>query len=198
MVKGMKLGILAFAVVFLGIYACEQGADDSSTTRKQKPGTEEAAKKKTDAEGDEEFPETGSIAPPDSGNNPFDPKKQEKAKEESTSASLPKTAIAFEKYDWDFGTINEGDQVEHTFTFTNEGSEPLILEKCKGSCGCTVPTCPQDPIPPGGTGEILVKFNSSNKKNTVSKVVNITANTEPLITKLTISANVTPKEDTGS
>jgi hypothetical protein len=190
MVKGMKLGILAFAVVFMGIYACDQSSSDDASTRKQMP-TEETGEKKTE-EGD--IPDTGTLAPPNSKGEKFDPKKDKKQQPESTSASLPKSAIAFDEYDWDFGDINEGDQVEHTFTFTNEGSEPLILEKCKGSCGCTVPTCPAEPIPPGGTGEILVKFNSTNKKNVVSKMVNITANTEPLITKLTITANVAPKD----
>lgn len=111
---------------------------------------------------------------------------------ESKSAQLPPTSIQFTEYEWDFGVINEGDVVEHVFKFTNTGSEPLILENCKGSCGCTVPECPKAPIVPGGSGEIKVVFNSQGKKNAQSKRVTVTANTEPLQTTLTIKAQVTP------
>lgn len=112
--------------------------------------------------------------------------------QESKSAQLPPTGISFNEREWDFGVINEGDVVEHTFKFTNTGSEPLILESCKGSCGCTVPECPKAPIAPGGSGEIKVVFNSQGKKNTQSKKVTVTANTQPLQTTLTIKAQVTP------
>lgn len=112
--------------------------------------------------------------------------------QESKSAQLPPTGISFNEREWDFGVINEGDVVEHTFKFTNTGSEPLILESCKGSCGCTVPECPKAPIAPGGSGEIKVVFNSQGKKNAQSKKVTVTANTQPLQTTLTIKAQVTP------
>ncbi|NNE55487.1 MAG: DUF1573 domain-containing protein [Flavobacteriales bacterium] len=119
----------------------------------------------------------------------YDPLKEQK---ESQSANLPATGISFTEYEHDFGVLNEGDSPEHVFTFTNSGSEPLILEKCKGSCGCTVPTCPKEPIPPGGTGEIKVRFNSKNKKNKQTKKVTVTANTDPVQTILTIKADVIP------
>ena len=77
----------------------------------------------------------------------------------------PTTSITFAENSHDFGTIDEGDVVTHIFTFTNTGDNPLILDKCKGSCGCTVPQCPKEPIAPGATGEIEVKFNSKGKKN---------------------------------
>ena len=91
-----------------------------------------------------------------------------------------------------FGVIDEGDVVVHRFQFTNTGAEPLVLNKCKGSCGCTVPECPKDPIAPGGTGSIEVKFNSKGKKNKQTKKVTVTANTDPAQTILTINAQVTP------
>ncbi|MGF1564951.1 MAG: DUF1573 domain-containing protein [Flavobacteriales bacterium] len=119
--------------------------------------------------------------------------KEAEAKANSQSATLPKTAIAFDKAEHDFGVINEGDDVEHIFKFTNTGTEPLILENCKGSCGCTVPQCPKNPIPPGASGDIKVVFNSKGKKNMQTKRVTITANTEPMETVLTIKANVTPE-----
>ena len=41
---------------------------------------------------------------------------------------------------WDFGEINQGESVDHVFTFINNGTEPLIISNAKGSCGCTVPS----------------------------------------------------------
>ena len=119
----------------------------------------------------------------------YDPLKQQK---DSQSSNLPATTVSFTELEWDYGVIDEGDSPEHTFWFTNTGTNPLVLESCKGSCGCTVPTCPKEPIPPGGSGEILVKFNSKNKKNKQTKKVTVTANTDPIQTILTIKANVTP------
>ena len=80
------------------------------------------------------------------------------------------------------------------FKFTNTGSEPLLLDKCKGSCGCTVPQCPKEPIAPGAAGEIEVKFNSKGKKNNQTKTVTINANTDPGQTILKIKAFVNPAE----
>ena len=91
---------------------------------------------------------------------------------------------------WDFGTIKQGDSPEFTFTFINDGSEPMIISNAKGSCGCTVPSWPKEPIPPKGTGEINVKFNSKNKKGTQNKTVTLTANTTPPNTKLRVTGNI--------
>ena len=114
------------------------------------------------------------------------------AKDAAEVPAGPLTEIKFEEYKHDFGVMDEGDAVTHYFKFTNTGSEPLILENCKGSCGCTVPQCPKVPIAPGATGEIEVKFNSKGKKNLTEKKVTVTANTDPAQTILTIMANVTP------
>ena len=58
----------------------------------------------------------------------------------------------FDRDEWDFGEINQGDVVEHSFEFTNTGKDPLIISNAKGSCGCTVPEWPRAPIPPGQKG----------------------------------------------
>lgn len=111
--------------------------------------------------------------------------------EEKPEGPLP--AFEFKEEEHDFGTINEGDVVEHTFTFTNTGDAPLIIQDAKGSCGCTVPTWSKEPIPVGGTGEIVAKFDSKGKPNVQNKTVTITANTWPKQTRLRIKAQVTPK-----
>jgi hypothetical protein len=114
------------------------------------------------------------------------------ARAEAAAPAGPTTTMTFTEYEHDFGTLNEGDEVTHVFEFTNTGSEPLLLSNCKGSCGCTVPKCPKEPIAPGASGSIEVKFNSKGKKNAQTKRVTIDANTDPAQTILTISANVTP------
>ena len=100
--------------------------------------------------------------------------------------------IAFAETEYDFGTIDQGTNVEHTFTFTNTGNAPLVITDATSSCGCTVPTWTKEPIAPGETGELLVKFNGSGQ-NQVTKTVTITANTETGKEQLKIKAFVTPK-----
>ncbi|MFK7933756.1 MAG: DUF1573 domain-containing protein [Saprospiraceae bacterium] len=91
----------------------------------------------------------------------------------------PTTTMTFAETEFDFGTVTEGEKVAHTYAFTNTGSEPLILSNAKGSCGCTVPQWPKEPIAPGEAGEITVEFNSKNKKGDRNQKVTITANTNP-------------------
>jgi len=104
--------------------------------------------------------------------------------------------MKFEEVEHDFGTINEGDIVRHTFKFTNEGKTPLVITNAKGSCGCTVPSYPKEPIAPGATSEMVVKFNSNGKPNQQTKTVTVTANTETGTEKIKIKASVTPKPKT--
>jgi hypothetical protein len=102
----------------------------------------------------------------------------------------PLPAFSFSEDLHDFGTIKDGDVVEHVFSFVNNGEAPLIISDAKGSCGCTVPEWPKEPIPVGGTGELKVKFNSKNKPGVQNKTVTITANTWPATQRLRIKANV--------
>lgn len=101
--------------------------------------------------------------------------------------------MSFEETVFDFGTIEQGTNVEHVFTFTNTGKSPLVIVDAKGSCGCTVPTWPKEPVAPGAKGEMLVKFNGSGK-NQVSKTVTITANTQSGKETISIKAFVNPKD----
>ena len=78
----------------------------------------------------------------------------------------------------EFGSIAQGVVVEHTFKFSNTGSSPLIISSANGSCGCTVPIWPKEPIMPGDEGEIKVSFNSEGKYGLQDKTVTINYNTE--------------------
>ncbi len=102
--------------------------------------------------------------------------------------------MTFNKTNHDFGVINEGDIVEHKFTFTNTGNAPLVITNAKGSCGCTVSKWSKKPIAPGAIGEMLVTFNSNGKPNVQNKQVTITANTLTGKETLKIKAMVTPKK----
>ncbi len=126
----------------------------------------------------------------------------DKVKAENVEATSERDAqevvyptLDFDKSTHDFGTIDEGDVVEHTFTFTNNGKAPLVITAARGTCGCTVPTWTKDPVAPGESGEMLVKFNSRGKLNQQNKSVNITANTESGKETLQIKTFVTPSEN---
>lgn len=83
--------------------------------------------------------------------------------------------ITVDKEVHDYGTINQGDDGNCVFTITNTGKSPLIISLCKGSCGCTVPVCPQEPIAPGASAEISVKYDT-NRVGPINKSVTITSN----------------------
>lgn len=102
-------------------------------------------------------------------------------------------AFSFEKESHDFGVIKEGEVAKTDFTFTNTGKTPLIITNASGSCGCTVPQWPREPIAPGESGTIHVEFNSQGKPGNQTKQVTLTANTVPNKKILRISAQVTPK-----
>ena len=71
--------------------------------------------------------------------------------------------ITFEETVHDFGTIPLKGEAECEFIFTNTGKEPLIIQNCQSTCGCTVPTCPKDkPVKPGEKGTIKVKYTTTN------------------------------------
>jgi hypothetical protein len=106
------------------------------------------------------------------------------------SKERPKTSISFVEKSWNFGQVMEGPKYEHSFTFTNTGNENLIIENAKGSCGCTVPSWPKEPIPPGGKGQILVTFNSKGRIGANMKRVTIVANTDSIYSVITIEAEV--------
>ena len=128
-------------------------------------------------------------------NNAAKKVKQENVSEvEARSEALSKLPVmSFDKTEHDFGTINEGDVVETVFAFTNTGETDLTILEARGSCGCTVPEYPKDKvIAPGESGEIKVKFDSSNKPGNQTKTVTLSANTERGREILRIKTLVTP------
>lgn len=83
--------------------------------------------------------------------------------------------MEFEAVEVDYGTIEQGSDPLRVFNFTNVGDEPLIISRAKGSCGCTVPKYPQDPILPGETAKIEVRYDT-NRIGPFQKTVTLTTN----------------------
>ena len=68
--------------------------------------------------------------------------------------------MTFEKTEVDYGTIAQGADPLRRFKFKNTGTEPLVIKDARGSCGCTVPSYKKEPIQPGETGEIEVRYDT--------------------------------------
>jgi hypothetical protein len=102
----------------------------------------------------------------------------------------PKTTIGFTKDEHDFGKVKQDSENAYTFKFTNTGTIPLTITNAQGSCGCTVPEYPKQPIAPGATGEINVVYKPGKQQGNQAKTVTVTANTEPTQTILRIKADV--------
>lgn len=115
-------------------------------------------------------------------------------------AAQPATTVApvnpngpefkFDVEEYNFGTIKQGDKVSYDFTFVNTGKEPLIITEAHGSCGCTVPSYPKEPIAKGGKGVIHVEFNSTGKQGNQNKTVTLNSNAKSGQKILTIKGNV--------
>jgi hypothetical protein len=160
----MKRSILiAAAFVFFGAAGCEQKKTETTET------VQDVA--------------TEAAAVPVHNPNVTNP--------EQVAAATNGPVISFKETTFDFGSIKDGEVVKHTFTFTNTGQSPLVIESATSTCGCTVPQVPEAPIAPGADGKIEVQFNSAGKGGTQQmKVISIKANTQPEITQVNIKANV--------
>ncbi len=106
----------------------------------------------------------------------------------TTQTVLP--AFQFAEETHDFGKIIAGEKVSYSFKFKNIGNANLIISAASGSCGCTVPQWPTEPIGPGKEGVINVIFNSEGKSGVQKKTVTLTSNTIPNTKVLTITGEV--------
>jgi hypothetical protein len=94
---------------------------------------------------------------------------------------------------FDFGTVQEGDMIEHEFHFTNTGTAPLLITQATSTCGCTIPEWPRETIPIDSSGFITVKFNTTNRTGSQLKEVTIFANTYPSQTIIRLRGRVIKK-----
>ena len=122
-----------------------------------------------------------------------DNRRQAETSKAVASDKMPRIAFA-QKGIYDFGTLSEGDTVEHVFAFTNTGEFPLIINNITASCGCTTPEWPHEPVLPGAKSSVRVRFNSRGKMGEQNKTVTIFANTDPAMTDLQFKALVLPND----
>jgi len=97
--------------------------------------------------------------------------------------------IKFKTDTVDYGTIEKGADGLRIFEFTNTGDAPLIVSKVTSSCGCTVPKWSQEPILPGKTGEIQVKYDT-NRVNPIRKTITVISNADTPTVALKIKGEV--------
>ncbi len=96
-----------------------------------------------------------------------------RAQEEKTVPLGPE--IEFEKVVHDYGDVPFNGNGECEFRFTNTGTEPLLIQKPKSSCGCTIPSWPNEPILPGESEVIKVTYRT-NRSGVINKTVTVTSN----------------------
>lgn len=120
-----------------------------------------------------------------------------RTKDTSTADTLVDKAnapvIQFAEENFDFGTMKEGDVVEHKFKFKNVGKSPLQIQDVQVQCGCTVAKKPEAPIGVGQESEIVVSFNSEHKAGINKKFVTVYSNANPPQSVISFTATVISK-----
>jgi hypothetical protein len=97
--------------------------------------------------------------------------------------------IEFKSETIDYGEIKKGSDGVRVFEFTNTGNVPLVIANVTSSCGCTIPKKPEEPIQPGETGEIQVKYNTK-LVGPIRKTVTVYSNAEEATKSLKIKGRV--------
>ncbi|NNF35433.1 MAG: DUF1573 domain-containing protein [Saprospiraceae bacterium] len=102
--------------------------------------------------------------------------------------------MKFETFIVDYGTIEQNSEPLRTIEFTNAGNEPLVIKNARGSCGCTVPTFPKEPIMPGEKSKIEIRY-ATNRLGKFSKKVTLTTNAPGAPVVLTVKGNVLKEKE---
>lgn len=102
--------------------------------------------------------------------------------------------IKFDNVSHNFGSFSEKEPVvTHSFTFTNIGEQPLVINQAIASCGCTVPQYTKEPIAPGQKGEIKVTYNGEGKfPGHFKKSITVRTNGAVEMTRLYIEGDMQP------
>ena len=114
-----------------------------------------------------------------------------KAQEAPADPNAP--VMKFQHDTIDYGTIAHNADGYRYFKFANTGKEPLIIKDAHGSCGCTIPTWPKEPIQPGQENEIKVHY-ATDRVGRFQKTVTINSNANPNQVVIYIMGNVLPDD----
>lgn len=172
MLKLIKIGFLTVLTV-AALSSCKNDGADTAAATTDPAATTAAAPGMPPADG-------SNVAATTPGTAPAEP----------AAPTGPTTVMSFNETEFNFGKVKAGEKVQHEYVFKNTGKEPLVISNAKGSCGCTVPEWPKEPIAPGASGKIKVEFDSKGKSGPQTKQVTITANTDPVQSIIYIKGDV--------
>lgn len=113
---------------------------------------------------------------------------------QSDSGEKKGPIMTFESMTVDYGTIEENSDPLRVLKFTNTGDEPLIISNARGSCGCTVPEWPKEPIMPGETSQLEVRY-ATNRIGSFSKTIKLTTNENNNGHTITVKGKVLKQEE---
>lgn len=114
--------------------------------------------------------------------------------EKPVPTSVQGPIMTLESLTVDYGDIKQGSEPLRTVAFTNTGTEPLVISNAKGSCGCTVPTWPREPIGPGESAVIEIRYDTK-RLGGINKTVKLTTNDETGTYVLRVKGNITAKTE---
>ena len=103
--------------------------------------------------------------------------------------------MTFDNRTHDYGFIEEGSVINHTFKFTNTGTAPINILNAEASCGCTHPTYPFLAINPGETGTIGARFNSTGKLGKSKSTITLLTDAMPNKQELFLTGTVIPPKE---
>ncbi len=109
---------------------------------------------------------------------------------EVAKATTGNGEISFVDEVYDFGQITDGEVVEHTFKFTNTGTEPVIVSRVSTSCGCTTPEYTATPVAPNKDGEVKVRFDSHGQSGKQQKIITVVSNAKNNIQTIQLKGEV--------
>lgn len=92
--------------------------------------------------------------------------------------ALPKTTIEITETLFEFGIVQQGDRIKHSFVFKNTGTQPLVIGHVKTSCSCTSSDWSNEPVAPGAEAIVTLDLNTSDKEGGISKGALVFMNTE--------------------
>ena len=108
--------------------------------------------------------------------------------EENTDGPI----MYFETNTVDYGTIEQGSEPTRKVVFSNNGNAPLVIKNAKGSCGCTVPIWSKEPIMPGQTDTLTIRYDTK-RLGKISKTVSLYTNQTDDAYVLRVVGEVKPK-----
>lgn len=195
--------LVMLAFIFFG---CGQSGVSSTNTTSQAEAPKEKIEEKITVQVEEIAPaveENLNAVEEKMAEKKAEPKKEKREEKKATSKKKKKKKssrnpiIKWTETTHAFGTVTEGEQVNHQFFFENTGTEPLFITDATATCGCTVPSYPKVPIRPGESSYIRIAFNTKAKSGAQKPVVTIYTNARKTPFKLYMEGEVTPAADGG-